>query len=166
MRSIMNVLQRIGVVIILLSHFALCGFAQHGIITTYAGPSLPVNGAKAITQAIDDPVSVVSDNAGGFYVSSRKQNRIYRVTAGIGSSCYSGDGGLATTAQQHCPGGLCVDLAGNLYIADSENNRIRKVTPAGIITTAGTEAWRRKQSFRRQMTWPSILRATSISQIQ
>jgi hypothetical protein len=139
----MKVSQRIGLLWFLFYQLALCGFAQHGIITTYVGPSLPVNGAQAITQAIDYPRAVAADGAGGFYVSSLTQNRIYRVaadgslrlTAGVGSNGSSGDGGLATAAQLNGPNGVAVDSAGNLYIADTGNNRIRKVTTAGIIST-------------------------------
>jgi sugar lactone lactonase YvrE len=121
--------------------------AQSGIITTYAGPPLPVNGALATTQAVDRPGSVVLDGAGGFYVSSSNQNRVYRVSsngvltlwAGSGSAGYSGDGGPATSAQLYDPSGVAVDASGNLFIADSGNSSIRKVTPAGIISTvAGT----------------------------
>jgi sugar lactone lactonase YvrE len=148
----MKVSQRAGLLLFLFAQLALHGFAQHGTITTYAGPGLPVSGAKAITQAIDSPTAVVADGAGGFYVSSRFQNRIYRVTAngslkltaGAGARGFSGDGGAATAAQLNYPGGLALDSAGNLYIADSNNNRIRKVTPAGIISTVagnGTEGY-------------------------
>jgi trimeric autotransporter adhesin len=148
----MKVLQRIGLFLFLFTQLALCAFAQHGIITTYAGPGLPVNGAQAITQAIDSPTAVVADSAGGFYVSSRFRNRIYRITAngslsltaGVGTRGFSGDGGAATAAQLNYPGGLALDSAGNLYIADSNNNRIRKVTSAGIISTVagnGTEGY-------------------------
>jgi sugar lactone lactonase YvrE len=118
------------------------GLAQSGIITTYAGPSLPVNGRQAITQAIDGPFSVALDGAGGFYVVSPSQNRVYRVFADgtliliAGSSYgYSGDGGPATAAQLASPIGVAVDPAGNLYIADSDNGRIRKVTAGGVIST-------------------------------
>src|SRR5215469_2004330 len=121
--------------------------AQSGIISTYAGPQLPVNGALATTQAIDQPGSVVPDGAGGFYVSSISQNRVYRVSAngvltlwaGVGTVGYSGDGGPATAAQLYDPSGVALDAGGNLFIADSGNSSIRKVTPAGIISTvAGT----------------------------
>jgi hypothetical protein len=132
----MKLSQRIGLLLFLFSQLALCGFAQHGIITTYAGSNLPVKGAQAITQAIDGPGAVAVDGVGGFYVSSPNQNRIYRVaadgsislTAGVGSPGYSGDGGLATAAQLNGPDDVALDSVGNLYIVDTTNNRIRKVT--------------------------------------
>jgi hypothetical protein len=119
------------------------GFAQPGIITTYAGPGLPVNEESAVTQAISWPGSATPDGAGGFYVSSLFQNQVYRVDAdgkinviaGNGIWGYSGDGRPATSAQLRTPWGIAVDSAGNLFIADTNNNRIRKVTTAGIIST-------------------------------
>jgi trimeric autotransporter adhesin len=127
------------------------GFAQSGIITTYVGPQLPVNGELAASQAIDFPASVAPDGAGGFYVASQYQNRVYRVDAGgkigliagNGVMGYSGDGRAATSAQLNTPWGIAVDGAGSLYIADTKNNRIRKVM-AGIISTVagnGTAAY-------------------------
>ena len=44
-----------------------------------------------------------------------------------GSSGFSGDDGLATSAQLSSPTGIAVDAAGTLYIADQVNNRIREV---------------------------------------
>src|SRR5215831_5054838 len=122
-------------------------FAQSYTITTYAGPSLPVNGGLATTQAIDFPYAVISDAAAGFYVSSYAPSRIYRVgadgtltlVAGSGISGFSGDGGPATSAQINGPMGLALDGSGNLFFADNANNRIREITPDGTISTvAGT----------------------------
>jgi sugar lactone lactonase YvrE len=48
---------------------------------------------------------------------------------------YSGDGGLATSAQFSGPQVVSFDASGNLYIVDGGNNVIRKVTPGGVITT-------------------------------
>jgi trimeric autotransporter adhesin len=139
----MKILPRIGSLLFLLAQLTLWGFAQHGIIATYVGPSMPVNGAQAATQDIDAPGAVAADGAGGFYVSSLYQHKLYRVAAdgsirliaGIGSRGFSGDGGRATAAQLSFPTEMAVDSAGNLYISDSLNCRIRKITPAGIIST-------------------------------
>src|SRR2546422_141434 len=133
---------RAGLLFFILSISGLASFAQ--IITPYAGgPPLPVSGQPAVTQAIAVPGSVAPDGAGGFFVSSRYQNRVYHVgadgtltlTAGSGKPGSSGDGGLAISAQLYAPTGVAVDGAGNLFIADSGNQRIRKVSPAGTITT-------------------------------
>ncbi len=121
------------------------GLAQ-SLITTYVGPPLPVSGNPALNQAIDYPSTVVPDGAGGMYVVSTNQNRVYAISTDgtlrlvAGSSYgFSGDGGPATNARLASPSGLALDSSGNLYITDSRNNRIRKVTADGVITTiAGT----------------------------
>ena len=121
-------------------HLSSQAFAQ--TITTIAGPGPPADGSRAVIHAIDNPSYVASDGAGGFYVASSTQHRVYRVTADgtlflvAGSYAgYGGDGAAATAAQLHSPLGVAVDTAGNLYIADSGNNRIRKVTTTGVIST-------------------------------
>jgi sugar lactone lactonase YvrE len=119
------------------------GFSQSGVITTYVGPGMPVDGGLAIDQAIDLPTSVVADGAGGFYVATPQQNRVYHVSADgklsavaeNGSPGFSGDGGPAASAQLYSPNAVAVDAADTLFIADTGNGRIRKVTPDGAITT-------------------------------
>jgi trimeric autotransporter adhesin len=106
---------------------------------------MPMNGGSAIEQAMDAPVSVALDSAGGYYVSCQFHNRVYRIDAsgkvhfiaGNGIMGYSGDGRAATKAQLNTPQGIAADSAGNLYIADTNNNRIRKVTAGIIATVAG-----------------------------
>ena len=65
-------------------------------------------------------------------------NRIATL-AGNGTQGYSGDGGLATSAELSAPDGVAVDTGGNIYIGDLGNNRIRKVTVStgDISTVAG-----------------------------
>jgi trimeric autotransporter adhesin len=64
---------------------------------------------------------------------------IINTVAGNGTNGYSGDGGLATSAEIAYPPGMAVDSFGNIYIADTANNRIRKVTAStgDISTVAG-----------------------------
>jgi hypothetical protein len=59
--------------------------------------------------------------------------------AGDDTAGYSGDGGLATTAELNSPFGVTVDSAGNLFITDSGNNVVREVVKAtgDINTVAG-----------------------------
>ena len=83
----------------------LHGLAQ-SLITTYVGPQLPVSGDPALNQAIDFPSDVIPDGAGGLYVVSTNQNRVYRIAANgtlmiVAGSTYgfSGDSGQATDAR-------------------------------------------------------------------
>ena len=118
------------------------GFAQKGIITTFVGPGIPVDGAGALAQDFG-PSAIAPDGAGGFYVSSYTRNQIYRVAAdgtlkviaGTGSAGFSGDNGPAVHASLNAPWGLAADAAGNIYFADSYNHRVRRITPEGLITT-------------------------------
>ena len=135
-------LLRLGLSFLILFLTVVNGLAQSSVITTYVGPPLPVSGPQALTRAIDFPSGIAVDSAGGFYVASVAQNRVYRVgvdgaiTLVAGSSHgFSGDGGRATSARLASPTGVAVDSAGNLYIADTRNNRVRRVSSDGVITT-------------------------------
>jgi hypothetical protein len=124
------------------------GFAQVGIITTYAGPPMPVNGTQATSQGIDSPTAVALDVAGGFYVVSSSQNRVYRVSAdgritlvaGNGTNGFSGDGVSAVSAGLNDPDGVAVDFAGDLFIADAGNDRIRKVSKPNVFADLALSA--------------------------
>jgi trimeric autotransporter adhesin len=85
------------------------------------------------------------DESGNIYIADTGSDCIRMVTmsngivstvAGTGTFGYSGDGGLATSAELRGPSGVAVDASGNIYIADQANYRIRMVTMSnGIITT-------------------------------
>src|SRR5439155_26723839 len=107
-----------------------------------------LEGSPAASAQLERNLSVAVDAAGNLFITDTENNRIRKVTpAGIISLVagivnyggFSGDGGLAVSAQLNYPEDAAVDAAGNLFIADTDNNRIRKVTSAGLIATfAGT----------------------------
>lgn len=129
-----------------------------GIITTIAGNGFDAgtsdgtfsgDGGPAMLAAINHPFGVAVDGAGNLYIADTGNQRVRMVSAatgiittiaGTGSHGYSGDGGLATSAELYNPESLAVDSAGDLYIAEQANNVVRKITAGtGIISTiAGT----------------------------
>jgi trimeric autotransporter adhesin len=122
--------------------------AVTGVITTVAGngtAGFAGDGAAATSAELNQPGGVAVDTAGNIYIADFSNNRIRKVTVatgvittvvGNGTAGFSGDAGLATSAELNVPNGVAFDITGNLYIADDGNNRIRKVTIAtGVITT-------------------------------
>ena len=123
------------------------------IITTIAGSgstgssagSYSGDGGQATSATLNSPVGVAVDSSGNVYIGDSYNNRVRKVTyltgiittiAGTGSTPYSGDNVLATSATLYSPQGVSVDTSGNIYIVDQYNNRVRKVTAGtGIITT-------------------------------
>lgn len=102
------------------------------------------DGGPAVQAAVLIPRGVAVDRSGNIFISdgSHRVRRIDAVTgivrtvAGTGLAGFSGDTGLATSAQLNTPMGLATDAAGNLYIADQGNSRVRKVDVlSGIINT-------------------------------
>ena len=121
------------------------GAGSLSVINTFAGTgNVGVTGTgPAVAAILNAPQSVVVDSNGNVFFADTNNNVVRKIlptgviltVAGNGSAGYSGDGGLATSAQLNTPLGIAVDAAGNLYIADIYNFAIRKVSPAGIIST-------------------------------
>jgi hypothetical protein len=119
-----------------------------GIITTVAGngtAGYSGDGGVATSAELNSPTAVAFDAAGNMYIADTIGERIRKVAfatgiittiAGTGTQGYSGDGGVATSAELSYPEAVTLDASGNIYFADSRNQRIRKVTVStGIITT-------------------------------
>jgi len=121
---------------------------SNGVITTVAGNGTCCSDAgsgKAIDAGLWNPHGVAVDAAGNLYIADTKNHRIRKVSggaittaAGNGTGGFTGDSGLATSAQLAFPYGVAVNAAGDLLeIADTGNNRIRSVSGGAIATVAG-----------------------------
>jgi uncharacterized protein (TIGR03437 family) len=122
----------------------------NGLISTQAGTpptsGYSGDGALAINAYLNEPLGVVVDANGNFYIADSLSNVIRKVTSAdeistfagdnaLGAN-FSGDGGPAVNATFDVPSAVALDSAGNLYIADTSNNRIRKVTAStNVVTT-------------------------------
>jgi hypothetical protein len=120
--------------------------AQTKIITTVAGISTDVgmgqgsysgDGGLATNAHMYLPGYISLDKYGNLYITDwayhviRKVDAITKIIttiAGTGSGGFSGDGGLATSAELYGPYGISVDLSGNVYFAELGNKRIRKIS--------------------------------------
>jgi DNA-binding beta-propeller fold protein YncE len=136
----------------------ICGTGKRG----FAG-----NGGPAEMATLDLPVAVVYDAAGNLLIADQANNMVRMIDratdvittiAGVGhcadavnpSPCVLNDGGPATMAGFHFPGGQAASPGGriargadgSLYVADTEDFRLRRIDPQGITTTiAGTGTW-------------------------
>lgn len=114
-----------------------------GIITTVAGTGSGVYGGDGgpATNAGVSASGVAVDSVGNIYIASVGHYVIRKVDvatgiistiAGNGTLGYSGDGGLAISAQFTFPWGLCVNKTGSVvYVADRDKP-IRKVYMPGV----------------------------------
>ncbi len=117
----------------------LTGTIPNPISTVAGTPGSAGNtgdGGPAINAQLNNPHGVQVDPAGDIYISDSASQVIRELNvatgqistaAGTATPGYSGDGGLATSAQLNAPSGILLDEIGNLYIADSQNAVIRKV---------------------------------------
>jgi sugar lactone lactonase YvrE len=119
-----------------------------GIISTIAGTGIAGfsgDGGLAGAAELNYPYGIVLDKKGNVYVADQANNRIREINistgiintvAGNGTAGYTGDGGMATSAELHGPNTMTVGLTGNILISDTYNQVIRKVfVSSGIITT-------------------------------
>lgn len=119
---------------------------SNGTITTIAGGGKNGlgDGGLATNAVFKSVVAIAVDSKNNLYISDSADARVRKVDgrtgiittlAGNGTSSFSGDGGMATSASLNTPGSLAVDAAGNVFIFDFLNFRVRRVDTKGIITT-------------------------------
>jgi hypothetical protein len=117
-----------------------------GILTNKAGTSAPSyygDGSPDTAATLDVPYGVYKDPAGNIYVGDNGDNHIRKINpsgtittfAGNGTQGYTGDGGLATSAEISSIQGIIGDAAGNIYFTDFTDQVVRKITPGGVVST-------------------------------
>jgi RHS repeat-associated protein len=122
-----------------------------GIITTIAGllgtPGATGDNGPAAAARLNGPAGLALGRDGSLYVADSNNHRVRRIgidgtittVAGSGTAGFSGDGGLATSAQLNGPFALAVSSDGSLMIAERFNARVREVgTDRLIRTVVGT----------------------------
>jgi protein gp37 len=132
--------------------------ASTGNIQTVAGNGTAGffgDGNPATGAHLNDPFGVFVDSSGNIFIADTDNSVIREVLASTGNiqtvagnftlgAGYSGDAGLATSAQLDQPQSVFVDAVGNIFIADTYNSVIREVTSSNgnIQTVAGVYyAW-------------------------
>lgn len=127
--------------------------AKTKVITTFAGTGLSGflgDGGLASKAEFNFGygVGLGIDAADNIYVGDAGNNRIRLIKAstniittiaGTGVFGYTGNGGLALSAEIAGPEGIAVDALGNIYFSDTDNNLIRRIdgTTKKISTVAG-----------------------------
>ena len=132
--------------------------AANGQIETVVGDGTwgySGDGGLATHAQLKYPTALFVDSGGDIFIADTDNNVIREVAAatakietvaGNGTAGYSGDNGLATSAQLYIPSGIYVDGGGNLflnqplsYVSDYEGNVIRAVAAKThlIFTVAG-----------------------------
>lgn len=106
------------------------------------------DGGPATSALIHSPVSMFISSVGMLYFSDYANNVVRSVSAvsimstvaGTGGSSYTGDGGMATSAEIYTPHALWCNSNGVMYVGSYSNNMIRAISTSGIITLfAGIE---------------------------
>ncbi len=94
------------------------------IISTFAGTgsaSFSGDGSFATSATVSTPTGIVIDASGNIFFNEYGNHRMRKVTTstgiistyvGTGSTSYSGDGGVASSATIYCPHGLAIDVSG------------------------------------------------------
>ncbi len=117
-----------------------------GIIYTIAGNGVSAysgDSGQAISASFIQPSGICIDSLGNIYIADDARIRkidtsgIITTVAGNGTVGFSGDSGLATSAEIHAHG-IYIDKSGNLFIADFYRIRVVNAITGVINTIAGT----------------------------
>ena len=116
--------------------------AATGNIQTVAGNGaggFSGDGGPAVNAGLSSRGGIFLDSSGNIFIADTLNNRVREVVAatgniqtvaGNGTGGFSGDGGLATSAELDGPTAVFVDRSGYIFITDFYNQRIREVIAA------------------------------------
>ena len=126
-----------------------------GVIQAFAGTGTACSGSScgdlgpATAADLNFPVALQVDGSGNVFIADAKDavvrevtsaNGLIRTVAGDYKPGFSGDGGVATSAQLASPYGLAFDPTGNLLISDAAAWRVRKASGTPTTTTLTSSA--------------------------
>ncbi len=95
------------------------------VISTIAGTgtgSYSGDGSQATSATLNAPLGIAIDASGNVFFTDQSNHRVRKITsssgiistyAGTGTTTYSGDGGVASSATLYGPNGLCIDTSGS-----------------------------------------------------
>jgi hypothetical protein len=123
-----------------------------GVINTVAGTGYCAftGDGPAAEEGLAYPYDVRVDANGNLFISDTNNQRLRWVNtagtmttfAGNGTAGFSGDGGVATSAEVYYPAGISEDSSGNFQVADTYNFRIRGIAAfAALNTSVGNESF-------------------------
>ena len=113
----------------------------------------------AVNAELSSPTSVAFDKNGNMFIADSQNSRIRMVDtsgiihtiAGDGKCNYSGDGGLATSAELCQPWSVAVSSSGTIYFSDISYARVRKISNGIISAFVGSETL-----FNGDGLWPLL----------
>jgi len=117
------------------------------------------NNGPAVFATLGYPEALTLDAQGNLYIADFAFARVRKVTpagtittvAGNGVDGFSGDGGLATSAELSSPTGVAVDSSGNLYISTAPTRGFAASRPrASLLRLLELEIFERHYNARDQ----------------
>ena len=119
-----------------------------GLISTICGTGTPGytgDGGYGTAAEINAPIGIAIDGSDNIFFTDAGSNTVRELyttghvetLAGTGTAGFSGDGGIATSAELNGPYGVFTDASGSVYFVDQTNNRVRKISAGYIKTVAG-----------------------------
>jgi hypothetical protein len=100
--------------------------ATDASLSAAAGEVVDASGNLVIAAPYGKRIRVVAGSSGFFYNQQMDAGYIYSI-AGTGTAGYTGNGGLATSAELSNPTGVSIDASGNIIINDTGNDVIRVI---------------------------------------